>query len=127
MTPPEEASMLCTRLIAFCGVLLASVLAIPTHAGDKPKMPTAEELQARYVRVGSVVVPDGGSAAVAGVATLAAGRNEGGVPGLSKVPYAGRGFGNVGYGSGISKVGASISVRIIDLRAMDKQLLGTKP
>src|SRR5689334_6815762 len=46
----------------------------------------------------TVVVPDGGEALAARYGTYSEGRNEFGVPGLGKLPYAGRGFRNIGQG-----------------------------
>ena len=39
-----------------------------------------------------------------------------GAPGLSGVPYAGRAFGNVGYGRETATRRGTASVRVIDLR-----------
>jgi hypothetical protein len=47
---------------------------------------------------------------------LSEGRNEFGVPILGRVPYAGRGFRNVGYGRDAVSGRVGVSVRIIDLR-----------
>jgi hypothetical protein len=115
-------------LLTVGGLLLASSLPNPAGAGGPPKPPTPDAFKpGTSVRVGSVLVPDGGTAVVAGVSTVAEGRNQAGVPGAAKAPYFGKAFGNVGSGKSASKVGVSIGVRIIDLRAMDEQLLGGRP
>src|SRR5262245_35270645 len=45
-----------------------------------------------------VGVPDGGTVTLLGYSRLAEARTEVGAPVLGKLPYAGRGFRNVGYG-----------------------------
>src|SRR5690242_4551009 len=95
-------------LHAVSGLFLASVAVIPAYAGGPPQQPTPEQInaiRARYVRVGPVLVPDGGSASVASYSTLREGRIEAGVPGLAKVPYLSRGFGNLAAGRSASRVG----------------------
>jgi type II secretory pathway component GspD/PulD (secretin) len=64
----------------------------------------------------SVSVPDGGTATLGGYSRLSEGRSEYGAPGLGKIPYAGRGFRNTGYGRSAVNQRAGVSVRIIDLR-----------
>ncbi|MDB4694874.1 hypothetical protein OAF47_00235 [bacterium] len=62
---------------------------------------------------GSVLVPDGGTTSLGGVMRSASGYNH-------------RGW-NRGYGSVNSTSNASVSVRIIDLAEMDRQILGGSP
>ncbi len=75
----------------------------------------------------TATVPDRGSATLGGYSLLSSGRSEFGVPGIGKVPYAGRGFGNVGYGreAAVGRVGAS--VRIIDIREEEFRQTGVRP
>jgi hypothetical protein len=115
-------------LLVFSGLFLANVHVMAQAGGKPPKQLTPEQIKAGYYVGGaSVVVPDGGSATVSSFSSVAEGRNEAGVPGLGKVPYISRGFRNLGYGRSIQRFGVSVSVRIIDLKAMDEQLLGTRP
>jgi hypothetical protein len=79
------------------------------------------------VNVGtSVVVPDGGEALVAGYSTRSEGRNEYGVPGLGKVPYAGRAFNNVGSGRSVGRTTVSVKVRVISLAEEEERQTGVK-
>ena len=81
-----------------------------------------------WVRVttsaGTVIVPDGGVAVQGSVSSALSARNEAGVPIAGKVPYLGRGFRNVGWGSSIGTMQRSVSVRVIRLLEMDAELLG---
>jgi hypothetical protein len=128
----ETAMLSATRpcvLLAVSVLFLASASAIPAQSGGKPpKQLTPEQIKAGYYVGGAtVVVPDGGSASVSSFCSVADGRNEAGVPGLGKIPYVSRGFRNVGAGRSMQRLGISVSVRIIDLRAMDEELLGKRP
>lgn len=71
----------------------------------------------------SVLVPDGGTALVAGYSTYREGRNEFGTPVLGKIPIAGRPFRNVGYGYAIQSSTVTVRVRVIDLREEEARLL----
>jgi type II secretory pathway component GspD/PulD (secretin) len=72
----------------------------------------------------TVAVPDGGTATLGGLSSSSMGRNEGGVPGLGKLPVGGRGFRNIGYGRSVSSTRASIRVRVIDLREEEYRQTG---
>jgi hypothetical protein len=85
--------------------------------------PTFTSLRAQT----SVVVPDGGEALMAGYGSLSEGRNEYGVPGLGKSPYAGRAFNNVGSGRGISRTTVSARIRVINLAEEEERQTGVRP
>lgn len=70
-----------------------------------------------------VSVPDGGTTSLGGVNSYSAGRTSRGVPGLSNIPFAGRPFRNAGIGSETSSNRATASVKIINLKEMENELL----
>jgi Flp pilus assembly secretin CpaC len=72
----------------------------------------------------TVSVPDGGSVSLGGYSQQSEGRSEFGVPGLSKVPYLGRGFRNVGYGRTTTYRRVRVAVRVIDLREEEYRQTG---
>jgi hypothetical protein len=72
----------------------------------------------------TVSVPDGGSVSLGGYSELSEGRSEFGVPGLSKVPYLGRGFRNVGSGRTAIYRRVRVAVRVIDLREEEYRQTG---
>jgi hypothetical protein len=74
----------------------------------------------------TVTVPDGGSVTLGGYDQLSEGRSEFGVPGLSRVPYLGRGFRNVGYGRSVISRRVSVSVRVIDLHEEEYRQTGVR-
>ncbi len=90
----------------------------PVGDGKLRVLPTAVMLGGTTVNV-----PDGGTRVLGGAGFMSSGRNEGGVPVLGKLPYLGRGFRNVGYGSSISSVQSSVSVRIIILEEEAAKLM----
>jgi type II secretory pathway component GspD/PulD (secretin) len=71
-----------------------------------------------------VAVPDGGTVTLGGYSQVSEGRSEFGVPGLSKVPYVGRGFRNVGYGRSVLIRRVNVSARVIDLREEEYRQTG---
>ena len=74
----------------------------------------------------TATIPDRGSATLGGYSLLSSGRNEFGVPGVGKVPYAGRAVGNVGYGREATVGRVSASVRIISLREEEFRQTGVR-
>jgi hypothetical protein len=64
----------------------------------------------------SVTVPDGGTATLGGYNRLSEGRTQSGAPVGGRLPYAGRGLGNVGYGRSAARGRVNVSARIIILR-----------
>jgi hypothetical protein len=64
------------------------------------QLPTTVQLPVfrNFFYSGAVKVPDGGTISLGGVTRSAEGAAAGGVPGLSNLPVAGRGFGNRGIG-----------------------------
>lgn len=71
----------------------------------------------------TVVIPDRGSMYLGGVNRAAFGSSTRGVPGLSKIPGAGRLFTNSGIGSEVSSSGVHASATIMDLGELDKAVL----
>ena len=65
-----------------------------TRSGTTVQLPTFEVISVAT----TVSVPDGGTVLMGGIKRLVEGRNEFGVPLLSKVPYVDRLFRNVGIG-----------------------------
>jgi Flp pilus assembly secretin CpaC len=74
----------------------------------------------------TVTVPDGGSVTLGGYSQVSEGRTEFGVPVLGRVPSAGRGVRNVGYGREAVSGRVSASVRIIDLREEEFRQTGVR-
>ena len=61
----------------------------------------------------TVNVPDGGTALLGGIKRLSEGRNEGGVPILSKIPYLKRLFSNSAIGRETTSMLMTVTPRII--------------
>jgi type II secretory pathway component GspD/PulD (secretin) len=77
------------------------------------------------VRVTTTVgVPDGGTVTLGGYSRLSEARTEAGAPVLGKLPFAGRGFRNVGYGRAAASTRVTASVRVIDLREEEYRQTG---
>lgn len=80
-----------------------------------------------FVTVSTTVsVPDGGTVLLGGVKRLSEGRNEFGVPLLSKIPYLSRLFRNVGIGRETQSLMMMVTPRII-IQEEEEQLLGVQP
>ena len=73
----------------------------------------------------TVSVPDGGTVLLGGIKRLREGRNEFGVPILSKVPYINRLFKNVGLGRTTESLMLMVTPRIIIQEEEEEKLLGT--
>jgi general secretion pathway protein D len=73
----------------------------------------------------TVSVPDGGTVLLGGIKRLSEGRNERGVPILSKLPYINRLFRNVGIGRTTSSLMMMVTPRIIIQEEEEANLLGT--
>ncbi len=73
----------------------------------------------------TVSVPDGGTILLGGIKRLSEGRNERGVPILSKVPYINRLFKNVGIGRTTQSLMMMVTPRIIIQEEEDERMLGT--
>ena len=73
----------------------------------------------------TVSVPDGGTVLLGGIKRLREGRNEFGVPNLSKVPYINRLFKNVGLGRTTESLMLMVTPRIIIQEEEEEKLLGT--
>ena len=70
----------------------------------------------------SVRVPDGGTMPLGGIGRSAEGRTSSGVPGLP-----GRPFRNSATGRSTSAAGATVTTRIISMRELEAELMGTGP
>ena len=75
----------------------------------------------------TVSVPDGGTVLLGGIKRLSEGRNERGVPLLSKVPYVSRLFKNVGIGRTTQSLMMMVTPRIIIQEEEEAKILGTEP
>jgi general secretion pathway protein D len=73
----------------------------------------------------TVSVPDGGTVLLGGIKRLREGRNEFGVPILSKIPYVNRLFKNVGLGRTTDSLMLMVTPRIIIQEEEEARLLGT--
>jgi general secretion pathway protein D len=73
----------------------------------------------------TVSVPDGGTVLLGGVKRLREGRNEFGVPILSKVPYINRLFRNVAIGRSTDSLMLMVTPRIIIQEEEEEKLLGS--
>ena len=73
----------------------------------------------------TVSVPDGGTVLLGGIKRLREGRNEFGVPILSKIPYINRLFKNVGMGRTTDSLMLMVTPRIIIQEEEEGKLLGT--
>ena len=73
----------------------------------------------------TVSVPDGGTVLLGGIKRLREGRNEFGVPILSKIPYINRLFKNVGMGRTTDSLMLMVTPRIIIQEEEEDKLLGT--
>ena len=72
----------------------------------------------------TVSVPDGGTVLLGGIKRLREGRNEFGVPILSKIPYINRLFKNVGMGRTTDSLMLMVTPRIIIQEEEEEKLLG---
>ena len=72
----------------------------------------------------TVSVPDGGTVLLGGIKRLREGRNEFGVPILSKIPYINRLFKNVGMGRTTDSLMLMVTPRIIIQEEEEDKLLG---
>ena len=73
----------------------------------------------------TVSVPDGGTVLMGGIKRLAEGRNERGMPILSKLPYINRLFKNVGIGRETQTLMMMVTPRIIIQEEEEERILGT--
>jgi Flp pilus assembly secretin CpaC len=117
------------RVVGLAGVLAAAALAPAARAQGTGWPPpnriftTVPTFTAIGVRT-TVTVPDGGTASVGGYGRLSEGRVGYGPPVLGRLPYAGRGVGNVAYGRSAAAGRVAVSVRVIDLREEEYRQTG---
>lgn len=89
-----------------------------TRSGTTIQLPTFS-----FTTVSTTVsVPDGGTVLLGGIKRLREGRNEFGVPGLSKIPYVNRLFKNVGIGRETQSLMLMVTPRIIIQEEEEKKL-----
>jgi general secretion pathway protein D len=92
--------------------------AVVARSGTTIQLPTFS-----FTTVSTTVsVPDGGTILLGGIKRLAEGRNEFGVPGLSKLPYVNRFFKNVGIGRDTSSLMLMVTPRIIIQEEEERKL-----
>ena len=89
------------------------------RSGTTVQQPTFSVIQVNT----TVSVPDGGTVLLGGIKRLSEGRNEFGVPLLSKVPYINRLFRNVGIGRSTSSLMMMVTPRII-IQEEEEERLG---
>ncbi|MDZ4818789.1 MAG: hypothetical protein SGJ20_07435 [Planctomycetota bacterium] len=75
----------------------------------------------------TVSVPDGGTVLLGGIKRLSEGRNERGIPILSKLPYINRLFKNVGIGRTTTSLMLMVTPRIIIQEEEEAKLTGVQP
>jgi general secretion pathway protein D len=93
-----------------------------TNEGVTVQLPTFS-----FVTVTTTVsVPDGGTVLLGGIKRLSEGRNEFGVPILSKLPYVSRLFKNVGIGRETQSLMMMVTPRII-IQEEEEERLGIAP
>lgn len=93
-----------------------------TNEGVTVQLPTFS-----FVTVTTTVsVPDGGTVLLGGIKRLSEGRNEFGVPILSKLPYVSRLFKNVGIGRETQSLMMMVTPRII-IQEEEEERLGIQP
>jgi general secretion pathway protein D len=91
-----------------------------TRSGTTVQLPTFEVISVST----TVSVPDGGTVLMGGIKRLQEGRNEFGVPLLSKVPYVDRLFRNVGIGRDTRSLMMMVTPHII-IQEEEEDRLGT--
>jgi general secretion pathway protein D len=89
------------------------------HSGVTVQLPSFSFISV----VTTVSVPDGGTVLLGGIKRLAEGRNEFGVPLLSKIPYVNRLFKNVGIGRATNSIMMMVTPRII-IQEEEEEKLG---
>jgi len=89
-----------------------------TRSGTTVQLPTVSSF---YVLT-TVSVPDGGTVLLGGIKRLSEGRNEFGVPLLSKIPYVNRLFKNVGVGRETQSLMMMVTPRIIIAEEEEEKL-----
>jgi hypothetical protein len=113
------------RVVWVAGILVAAALAPAAQAQAPGRVRIVIVTAGPNIRVQTAVtVPDGGTVTVGGYSRVGESRTEAGVPVLGRVPYASRGFRNVGYGRSVMSRRVTASVRIIDLREEEYRQTG---
>jgi type II secretory pathway component HofQ len=107
------------RNVLLIATVLAIMLAAATARAQTVQLPTYRSFSIST----TVSVPDRGGMYLGGVDRAQYGSSSYGVPGLGRVPVAGRLFGNRAIGSSVGSSGAFATATIIDHREMDARLL----
>ena len=108
------------KTIGLVGLMLAVAAAVPTAVSAQVvQLPTFDSFTVNT----SVLVPDGGTAVIGGSSSSAWSSRMNGVPGASRVPGAGRLFGNRAIGGSTSSSTVTVRAQIHDFAAMDDALL----
>ena len=92
-------------------------------SGSTVQLPTLGQTSVQT----TVNVPDGGTILLGGIKRLQEGRNERGVPILSKIPYVSRLFKNVGIGRATNTLMMTVTPRIIIPEEEEAKVTGTVP
>ncbi len=117
------ASRLPKIWLAPIGVVLIGLLADQSGA-QQPIQINVQQPVIRHFGVNTVVsVPDGGTMSLGGMRRSAEGSLQVGVPGMGNVPYAGRLFQNRSLGISRSASHASVSVHVISLKELERQIM----
>ena len=103
---------------------LVAVCVVATAASAQGQVVQLPSCGFFYVNT-SVSVPDSGSGFLGGTGSSYSGSSSRGVPGLSKIPGAGRLFTNRAIGSETSAAGVAVSATIHDRHEMDAAVLAT--
>lgn len=101
------------------GLVIVVVLGAECAFGQVVQLPTFHRFSVNT----SVSVPDRGSAYLGGVGRAAYGSSRFGVSGLNLLPGIGRLFGGSVASDSVAVGGASVRVTVIDLAAMDREVL----
>lgn len=96
---------------------------VQSREGTTVQLPTLSQV---FVST-TVSVPDGGTVLLGGVKRLSEGRNEFGIPILSKLPYINRLFRNVGIGRTTQSLMMMVTPRIIIQEEEEFNLTGQNP
>jgi general secretion pathway protein D len=96
---------------------------VTSREGTTVQLPTLSQVSVST----TVSVPDGGTVLLGGVKRLSEGRNEFGVPILSKLPYINRLFRNVGIGRTTQSLMMMVTPRIIIQEEEEFNLTGQNP
>ena len=117
------ASRLPKIWLAPIGILLVGLFSDQSGA-QQPLQMNVQQPVIRHFSINTVVsAPDGGTMSLGGMRRSAEGSLQVGVPGMANVPYAGRLFQNRSLGISRSASHASVSVHVISLKELERQVM----